>query len=205
MSDPQDEAGAATDGWIEILVHLDTWMDPWMLALRLDGWCLRMVDMKVTCADGRPIPVVGTAELNIDFGQGQIPAKVIVADIRHRGILGMDVLDAWGATVDTRRGRVNLDPPGPDDEIPSSDGDGRWLGHTLHQGGGGGLPCLLEEVPYPREIGGARVTRGWEVAPRWSLDSGIEFWSGPVSGAQLAGDGPMGGGKSSGGVAQGAS
>lgn len=74
--------------------------------------------MRVTCADGRPIQAVeGTAEVDIDFGQCRMLAKVIMADIGHGGILRMDVLQAWGATVDARRGRVNLDPTGTGEVI----------------------------------------------------------------------------------------
>lgn len=40
--------------------------------------------------------------LEIDFGECWMSAKVIVAEIRHRGNLGMDALQAWGATVDAQ-------------------------------------------------------------------------------------------------------
>lgn len=43
--------------------------------------------------------------------QCRMPAKVIVADIGHGGILEMDALCAW-------RGRVNLDPPKLDEDRP---------------------------------------------------------------------------------------
>lgn len=46
---------------------------------------LQLVDMRVTCIDGRPIPVLGTAVV--------------------------DALSVWGATMDVQWGRVNLDPP----------------------------------------------------------------------------------------------
>lgn len=64
---------------------------------------LQKSDMKVTCADGRPIWVEGTAVVNINFGQCQLLVKVIVAVTGHGGILGMDALRAWGGEGDGGR------------------------------------------------------------------------------------------------------
>lgn len=63
--------------------------------------------MRITCADGRPMEMKGKT----DFGSCVRWAEVVVADMGHRGILGMDALKKWGASVDVGLGRVQLNPP----------------------------------------------------------------------------------------------
>lgn len=74
------------------------------------GRSLTPARMRITCADGRPMEVRGKAEVEIDFGSCRRQAEVGVADIGHGGILGMDALKKWGASVDIGLGKVRLDP-----------------------------------------------------------------------------------------------
>lgn len=78
-------------------------------------------------------PVEVTVVLVIDFGQRRMPAKFIVVDIGHGGILGMNALRAWGATVNARQGRVNLYPPSERRQT-SSPGDGGGDGGNMRDG-----------------------------------------------------------------------
>lgn len=55
--------------------------------------------------------VRGTAELEIHFGGCRWSVHVVVVNIGHGGILGMDTLKRWGASVDVGWGEVRLDPP----------------------------------------------------------------------------------------------
>lgn len=91
---------------------------------------LQTMDMRVTCVDGRLILVAGTTEVDVDVRQCQMSAEVILTDIGHGGILGMDALHAWAATVDARQGRVNLDPPGLSEEGLRWRWRWRWWRHA---------------------------------------------------------------------------
>lgn len=73
---------------------------------RIGGeWSLAPAQMRITCADGHPMEVRDKAEVEIDFGNCTCRAEVDVADIGHGGILGIDALKKWGASVDVvRRG-----------------------------------------------------------------------------------------------------
>lgn len=81
--------------------------------------------MRITCVDGRPMEVRGRTELEIDFGGCKQRAHMVLADIGHGGILGMDPHRNWGASVDVGRGKVYLDTPGG-----SSEKQERWFSRS---------------------------------------------------------------------------
>lgn len=72
---------------------------------------LQPTRMPVTCADRWLIEVWGPAEFKIDFGNCSRNARMVVSDIGHGGILGMDALRKSDVSVDVGQGRIILEPP----------------------------------------------------------------------------------------------
>lgn len=69
----------------------------------------------------------GAAEFEINFGNCKQEVQVVVTDIGHRGILGMDTLKQWGASMDVRQGKVLFNPLGGPGAGPSPTALESWV------------------------------------------------------------------------------
>ena len=59
-------------------------------------------------ADGTPIKVYGEADLRMEIGTNQYNMNVVVADIDHDGILGMDFLQSTNSSINCELGTINI-------------------------------------------------------------------------------------------------
>ena len=89
------------------MVHQSCWRN----SFYLQKIPLQQTSLSVVTANGLPLPVIGTIEADVGLGLESTTHEFYVAsDIKSDGILGLDLLERLGATVDIKQGYLFVGP-----------------------------------------------------------------------------------------------
>ena len=91
-----------TGASVSLLAH-------WFWDKELKSPSLESIDSRVVCADGKDLRMYGLLRTEINIGDSKMPIKIIIVDMDHMAILGLDALKDWQAIVDVDRGCITIE------------------------------------------------------------------------------------------------